>query len=81
MNALSRLLASGRPLLADGATGTNLFAMGSMVATSGQGIPVDFTFGLDLLLDGLERRLAGQEAPKAERLTVVRGRIRFGRRA
>ncbi|HXW09194.1 MAG TPA: betaine--homocysteine S-methyltransferase [Steroidobacteraceae bacterium] len=28
MNALSRLLASGRPLLADGATGTNLFAMG-----------------------------------------------------
>ena len=26
--------------------------MGSMVATSGQGIPVDFTFGLDLLLDG-----------------------------
>ena len=38
----------------------NLFAMGSMVATSGQGIPVDFTFGLDLLLDGLERRLAEQ---------------------
>jgi AcrR family transcriptional regulator len=38
----------------------NLVAMGSMVATSGQGIPVDFTFGLDLLLDGLERRLAEQ---------------------
>lgn len=28
MNALASLLASGRPLLADGATGTNLFAMG-----------------------------------------------------
>jgi AcrR family transcriptional regulator len=41
----------------------NLVAMGSMVATSGQGIPVDFTFGLDLLLDGLERRLAEHEAP------------------
>jgi AcrR family transcriptional regulator len=36
----------------------NLIAIGAMVATSGQGIPVDFTFGLDLLLDGLERRLA-----------------------
>jgi AcrR family transcriptional regulator len=41
----------------------NLVAMGSMVASSGQRIPVDFTFGLDLLLDGLERRLAsGPEA-------------------
>jgi AcrR family transcriptional regulator len=40
----------------------NLVAIGSMVATSGQGIPVDFTFGLDLLLDGLERRLAAQGA-------------------
>ena len=40
----------------------NLVAMGSMVASSGQGIPVDFTFGLDLLLDGFERRLASGAA-------------------
>ena len=38
----------------------NLVAMGSLFATTGQGIPIDFTFGLDLLLDGLERRLAEQ---------------------
>jgi AcrR family transcriptional regulator len=36
----------------------NLIAMGALVAENGQGVPVDFTFGLDLLLDGLERRLA-----------------------
>ncbi len=40
----------------------NLVAMGSMVAASWQGIPVAFTFGRDLLLDGLERRLAEQGA-------------------
>ena len=36
----------------------NLVAMASMVATRDGGVPLDFTFGLDLLLDGLERRLA-----------------------
>jgi len=41
----------------------NLVAMGSMVAASGQRIPIDFTFGLDLLLDGLERRLAEGGGP------------------
>ena len=35
----------------------NLVAMASMVATGDGGVPLDFTFGLDLLLDGLERRL------------------------
>lgn len=35
----------------------NLMAMAMMVATEQQGVPLDFTFGLDLLLDGLERRL------------------------
>ena len=35
----------------------NLAAMATMVATTGQGVPLDYTFGLDLLLDGLERRL------------------------
>ena len=37
----------------------NLFEMGTMVATREGGMPLDFTFGLDLLLDGLERRLTG----------------------
>ncbi|MEX2184947.1 MAG: TetR/AcrR family transcriptional regulator C-terminal domain-containing protein [Chloroflexota bacterium] len=35
----------------------NLVAIASMVASSESGVPLDFTFGLDLLLDGLERRL------------------------
>ena len=34
----------------------NLLAMASMVVDAG-GAPLDFTFGLDLILDGLERRL------------------------
>jgi hypothetical protein len=34
----------------------NLVAMASMVATEKRA-PLDFTFGLDLILDGLERRL------------------------
>jgi AcrR family transcriptional regulator len=34
----------------------NLIAMASMAAASGWGVPIDFTFGLDLILDGLERR-------------------------
>ena len=29
---------------------------------AGQGVPLDYTFGLDLLLDGLERRLAAADA-------------------
>ena len=33
----------------------DLAALATMVATSGQGVPLDYTFGLDLLLDGLER--------------------------
>jgi AcrR family transcriptional regulator len=33
----------------------NLRAMAEMVATMPQGVPVDFVFGLDLILDGLER--------------------------
>jgi hypothetical protein len=33
----------------------NVRAMAQMVATAPQGVPVDFTFGLDLILDGLER--------------------------
>jgi AcrR family transcriptional regulator len=37
----------------------NLVDMATMVATDPDGIPLDFTFGLDLLLDGLDRRLAG----------------------
>lgn len=35
----------------------NLAAMATMVAAADQGVPLDYTFGLDLLLDGLERRL------------------------
>ena len=35
----------------------NLAAMATMVATGREGVPLDYTFGLDLLLDGLERRL------------------------
>jgi hypothetical protein len=31
--------------------------MATLVATDPGGVPLDFTFGLDLLLDGLERRL------------------------
>ncbi len=33
----------------------NLFAMAQMAATAPGGVPVDFEFGLDLILDGLER--------------------------
>jgi AcrR family transcriptional regulator len=33
----------------------NLLAMAQMAATAPGGAPVDFTFGLDLILDGLER--------------------------
>jgi AcrR family transcriptional regulator len=33
----------------------NLLAMAQMVATAPQGVPIDFEFGLDLLLDGLSR--------------------------
>jgi AcrR family transcriptional regulator len=33
----------------------NLLAMAEMVATAPRGVPVDFEFGLDLILDGLER--------------------------
>jgi AcrR family transcriptional regulator len=35
----------------------NLAAMATMVATADAGVPLDYAFGLDLLLDGLERRL------------------------
>lgn len=49
----------------------NLLAMASMAAADDRGIPIDFTFGLDLILEGLERRLAkvrGQaSAPSARR--------------
>ena len=33
----------------------NVLAMAEMVATAPHGVPVDFEFGLDLILDGLER--------------------------
>jgi AcrR family transcriptional regulator len=33
----------------------NVRAMAEMVATAPRGVPVDFEFGLDLILDGLER--------------------------
>ena len=33
----------------------NLLAMAEMVASASSGVPVDFEFGLDLILDGLER--------------------------
>jgi AcrR family transcriptional regulator len=33
----------------------NLLAMAEMAATAPNGVPVDFAFGLDLILDGLER--------------------------
>ena len=33
----------------------NLVAMAEMVTTAPHGVPVDFEFGLDLILDGLER--------------------------
>jgi AcrR family transcriptional regulator len=33
----------------------NLVAMAEMVATASGGVPVDYEFGLDLILDGLER--------------------------
>ena len=33
----------------------NLVAMAKMVTTAPHGVPVDFEFGLDLILDGLER--------------------------
>ena len=36
----------------------NLLTLASALASDEGGLPVDFTFGLDLLLDGLERRLA-----------------------
>jgi AcrR family transcriptional regulator len=38
----------------------NLIAMATMVAQEG-GVPLDFTFGLDLLLDGLARRLEASQ--------------------
>lgn len=38
----------------------NLIAMATMVGQEG-GVPLDFTFGLDLLLDGLARRLEASE--------------------
>jgi AcrR family transcriptional regulator len=34
---------------------TNLLALAETVATAPHGVPVDFEFGLDLILDGLER--------------------------
>jgi AcrR family transcriptional regulator len=34
---------------------SSLHAMAEMVATAPRGVPVDFEFGLDLILDGLER--------------------------
>ena len=40
----------------------NLLAMATMITTGRGGVPLDFTFGLDLLLDGLERRLRAAEA-------------------
>jgi hypothetical protein len=43
----------------DTETYPNLAAMATLVATADQGVPLDYTFGLDLLLDGLQRRLAG----------------------
>jgi AcrR family transcriptional regulator len=43
----------------DAARYSNLVAMASVFTTGPGGVPLDFTFGLDLLLDGLERRLAG----------------------
>jgi len=44
----------------------NLAAIATMVATSTEGVPLDYAFGLDLLLDGLERRLRpGAAAPGA----------------
>ena len=33
----------------------NLLAMAEMMTTAAHGVPVDFEFGLDLILDGLER--------------------------
>ncbi|MEX1171647.1 MAG: TetR/AcrR family transcriptional regulator C-terminal domain-containing protein [Chloroflexota bacterium] len=41
----------------------NLAAIASAVAASEHGVPLDFTFGLDLLLDGLERRLDAPGRP------------------
>ncbi len=41
----------------DGERYPHIIAMASMAATRRGGIPIDFTFGLDLILDGLERRL------------------------
>ena len=35
----------------------NILALATSVALREQGLPLDFTFGLDLILDGLERRL------------------------
>ena len=37
------------------ATYPNLLAMAEMVMAVPRGVPVDFEFGLDLILDGLER--------------------------
>ena len=33
----------------------NVLAMAEMLTTAPRGVPVDFGFGLDLILDGLER--------------------------
>lgn len=38
----------------------NLAVMATMVAIADEGVPLDYTFGLDLLLDGLERRLGSR---------------------
>jgi AcrR family transcriptional regulator len=48
----------------------NLIAMASMVAETGAGYPLDFTFGLDLLLDGLARRLALKDSDGSARHTL-----------
>jgi hypothetical protein len=48
----------------------NLIAMASMVAEAGDGYPLDFTFGLDLLLDGLAGRLALKDSHGSARHTL-----------
>ena len=41
----------------------NILAMANSVAVREQALPLDFTFGLDLILDGLERRLPSAAGP------------------
>jgi AcrR family transcriptional regulator len=48
----------------------NLIAMASMVAGAGDDYPLDFTFGLDLLLEGLARRLALKDSDGSARHTL-----------